>query len=162
MERNELFFQDPKNENNDNANEAENLQNEINTVNNALYQNLLNNNQNNIENKEKEIEETDDVENLRYKDMNCNNIDPRIQQRLDSCDSQVANHFKFSIDMPNVSKQRLHEYLNDDLLNALDVSPNIPNLNSGINNNKKLSISNENAIYKHVNSLCLILSLLVL
>ena len=39
--------------------------------------------------------------------------------------------------MPNVPKQRLHEYLNDDLLKALDTSPNIRNLNNGIENIKK-------------------------
>ena len=36
--------------------------------------------------------------------------------------------------MPNVPKQRLHEYLNEDLLNALEISPSIPNKNNDIQN----------------------------
>ena len=44
--------------------------------------------------------------------------------------------------MPHVPKQRLHEYLNDDVLNELEASPKIPNLNNGINNNK--NVTNEN------------------
>ena len=114
--------------------------NETNNL-NIPPQNLSNINQMNLPN-DKELEELDGTENLRFKG-NINNYNPFLQQRLDSCDSAAAQ-YKFSIDLPNVPKQRLHEYLNDDLLNALDVSPNIPNLNSGLVNNKKLSISNEN------------------
>ena len=33
-----------------------------------------------------------------------------------------------SIDIPDVSKQRLREYLNEDLLNPLDVSPMVKNI----------------------------------
>ena len=68
----------------------------------------------------------DELANLRYHDENnLNNNQYFHMQRLDSNGSPIAAQFKFSIDMPNVSKQRLHEFLNDDLLNALDVSPNL-------------------------------------
>jgi hypothetical protein len=109
---------------------------------NIQPQNFSNLNQANLIDQDKENEELDDTENLRFKGNN-SNWNAFLKQRLDSCDSTPAQ-YKFSIDLPNVPKQRLHEYLNDDLLNALDVSPNIPNLNSGLSNNKKLSISNEN------------------
>ena len=87
-----------------------------------------------IEKEEEEIDEFDDIDNLKYKEDNNNNYN--IKHKLDSGDSPINSNFKFSIDMPNVSKQRLHEYLNNDLLNALDVSPSISNLNNGYENIK--------------------------
>lgn len=93
-------------------------------------------------------EELDDIDNLRYKEDINNNCN--IKNRLDSVDSPIKAQFKFSIDMPNVSKQRLHEYLTDDLLNALEVSPNIPNLNNGIEN---IKINEKNNINNNPNSL---------
>ena len=119
-------------------------QNQINIVNNSFPQYIPNSNQLNLQNGEKEIdiEELDGTDNLRFKDDIQNNQHFFLQQRLDSYDS--IPHYKYSIDIPNVSKQRLHEYLNDDLLNALDVSPNIPNKNNGNPNYKKVSLSNEN------------------
>ena len=124
-------------------NEAEKIQNEENNKNDSVPQNISNQNQIIMLNKEKEIEELDETDNLGIKGNIPNNFNPFLQQRLDSCDSPMAPaHFKFSIDMPNVPKQRLHEYLNDDLLNALDVSPNIPNITSGITNNIKKESEN--------------------
>ena len=144
IEEHEQPSPEMKKDNNNGIDESEKNQNKLNSPGCALFQNMSNNNQNLFDNN-KEIEEGDGTDNLRYKDINyTNNYYPSFQQRLDSCDSQMVNHFKFSIDNPNVPKQRLHEYLNDDLLNALEVSPNIPNLNNGITNNKKMSISNEN------------------
>ena len=101
---------------------------------NSILNNLANNNdiKNNIQNKDDEI---DDSDNLKYKGFLPNNTDPFILQRLDSNSSPIAAQYKFSIDQPNVSKQRLHEYLNNDLLNALDVSPSISKINSGIPEN---------------------------
>ena len=148
MNNNEQSFPIPnKDENNEkkeleiNDLERENINNSFpeNIQNLNQFQNLPNNNE-----KEKDLEDQDGTDNLRYISNNNynNNINFYIQQRLDSCDS--AAQYKFSIDLPNVPKQRLHEYLNDDLLNELDYnSPSIPNLNSGLSN-KKLSISNEN------------------
>jgi len=65
--------------------------------------------------------------------MGFNNFNSK--KRLDSTDSPIRA--KFSIDLPNVSKQRLHEYLNDDLLNALEYSPQIPTINNDLNNAQK-------------------------
>jgi hypothetical protein len=122
---------------------------QIREVTHEIINNNFPNNINDINsyNKEKEEEELDDIDNLRYKDEYNNNNYP--MQRLDSSDSPLKAPFKFSIDLPNVSKQRLHEYLNDDLLNALEISPSIPNLNNGIQNmkineNDKLNTKNNN------------------
>ena len=101
---------------------------------------------NNLEKKEKNIEEKEENDNLGYlpgiNHTNFNNFNQK--QRLDSTDSPMVAQFKFSIDMPNVSKQRLNEYLNQDLLNALEESPNIPNLNSELPNNKNDNTNPEN------------------
>ena len=108
----------------------------INPNENKILSNSEKNNEqngNNIQNKEDDMDYSD---NLKYKDFMPQNSVPLFNQRLDSSDSPIAAQYKFSIDMPNVSKQRLHEYLNNDLLNALDVSPSISKLNSGLNNNK--------------------------
>ena len=117
-----------------NSNEPKQQNEEMNY--NNIYNFFPNDNSNiniiNPENKEKEKEELDDDDDLRYKDEFNNN-----KSKIDSSDPPFQAQFKFSIDLPNVPKQRLHDYLNDDLLNALDVSPNIPNLNSGIQNIKK-------------------------
>ena len=101
---------------------------------NPILNSLSNNNdiKNNAHNKDEEI---DDSDNLKFKGFLPNNTDPFILQRFDSTNSPIAAQYKFSIDMPNVSQQRLHEYLNNDLLNALDVSPSISKINSGIPEN---------------------------
>ena len=149
MNNNEQNFPIPNKEANNEKKELEIKDMERENINNSFPENIQNLNQfqnlpNNNE-KDKDLEDQDGTDNLRYisnSNYNNNNINFFIQQRLDSCDS--AAQYKFSIDLPNVPKQRLHEYLNDDLLNELDYnSPSIPNINSGISNNKKLSISNE-------------------
>jgi hypothetical protein len=124
------------------TNESNGNKNELNSNNNSNPEYISKENQMNFQNEE--IEELDGTENLRFKDNNniMNNINPFYQQRLDSCDS--STNYKYSIDIPNVPKKKLHEYLNEDLLNALDVSPSIPNLNSGFPNNRKISIHNDN------------------
>ena len=110
--------------------------NELNIY-NQIQINLNQKDRNNQEIKEKYIDEKEENDNLGYlpgiTHTNFNNFNQN--QRLDSTDSPMTTKFKFSIDMPNVSKQRLHEYLNEDLLNALETSPKIPNLNSEIQNN---------------------------
>ena len=117
---------------------------------NPILNNLSNNNdiKNNAHNKEDEI---DDSDNLKFKSFLPNNTDPFILQRLDSTNSPIAAQYKFSIDMPNVPQQRLHEYLNNDLLNALDVSPSISKINSGIPENMQnlndLGDNNPNNLY---------------
>ena len=94
----------------------------------------------------KNIEEKEENDNLGYsKGMNnINFVNFNTKQRLDSTDSPIQAQFKFSIDMPNVPKQRLHEFLNEDLLNAIEQSPNIPNLNSELQNNKNNSTNVDN------------------
>ena len=135
--------QNSKNGENKNINENEEKQKEEKNVNNSIPQNLSNVNQINMQNIDGENEELDEIYNLRVKGNINNNYNSALKQRLDSCDSPIPNaQFKFSIDLPNVPKQRLHEYLNDDLLNALDVSPNIPNISSGIINNKNMQTEN--------------------
>ena len=112
--------------------------------NNMIGQNQMNINpkESNIpQNIDKNANEKEENDNLGYlpgtnnNNFNFNNAKPR----LDSTDSPIQAQFKFSIDMPNVSKQRLHEFLNEDLLNAIDVSPNIPKLSNDFQN-----IKNEN------------------
>ena len=121
-------------------NETNSNSHELNTKNNANPEYIPIENQ--MKTQIEEIDELDGTENLRFKDNNViNNINPFYQKRLDSCDS--STNYKYSIDIPNVPKNRLHEYLNEDLLNALDVSPNIPKLNNGFQNNRKISISND-------------------
>ena len=135
--------QNSKNGENKKINENEEKQKEGKNVNNSIPQNLLNVNQINMQNIDVENEEMDEIDNLGVKGNINNNYNSALKQRLDSCDSPIPNaQFKFSIDLPNVPKQRLHEYLNDDLLNALDVSPNIPNISSGIINNKNMQTEN--------------------
>ena len=79
------------------------------------------NNDNNISSEE----ELDEIDNLGYKDIAENYIDKQI---LDSPnDSPKLSQFKFSIDLPNASKQKIHEYLNEDLINAIDSNTNTQN-----------------------------------
>ena len=112
--------------------------------NNIPGQNQMNINQseNNIpQNIEKNATDKEENDNLGYMPGINNNMfnNFNLKQRLDSTDSPFQNQFKFSIDMPNASKQRLHEFLNEDLLNAIDTSPNIPKLSNDFQN-----IKNEN------------------
>jgi hypothetical protein len=74
--------------------------------------NFNQNGNNNLEKNEKNTEEKEENDNLGYlpgiNHTNFNNFNQK--QRLDSTDSPMVAQFKFSIDMPNVSKQRLNEY----------------------------------------------------
>ena len=120
-----------------NDSNSPNVADETNNNNNNENPNLANlqNNvdlKNNLQNKDDDM---DDSDNLKYKGFLPNNTDPFMLQRFDSSNSPLAAQYKFSIDMPNVPKQRLHEYLNNDLINALDVSPSISKINSGIPEN---------------------------
>ena len=119
----------------------------VNNINHLKTNKMIESNK--INSEDKEMEEL--YANLGYKKNNYNYND--LKQRLDSIDSPINAQFKFSIDMPNVSKQRLHEYLNDDLLNALEVSPNIPKLNDEIQNMKINETDNSNNIINNPNSL---------
>ena len=140
MNFNENSFLFSKKENKEDIKKFEIKNNQINPIsqftkiNNLVYQH-----------EEKEIEDIDDTDNLRYKDNFENNLNAVIVQRLDSCES--SSNFKYSIDIPNISRNRLHQYLNEDLINALDTVPNIPNIhnsNNSISNDLKTSKSNKN------------------
>ena len=104
----------------------------------------INSNPNNYQIVEKNIEEIEENDNLGYNSgINFTNFNNNNYiKRLDSKDSPIRA--KFSIDLPNVPKQRLHEYLNEDLLNAIEYSPQIPTLNSGLNNIKNENNNSDN------------------
>ena len=108
--------------------------------------NLINLNQNENNIPEKAIEDKEENDNLGYlpgnEYSNFNNYNQN--QRLDSTDSQIQSQFKYSIDIPTVSRQRLHEFLTDDVLKALDVSPSIPKLSGEIQENKNENLNQDN------------------
>ena len=138
MKNNDITNSNKPNEINNNENE------------NPLTSNFEINNEQNMNNIPNKEDDMDDSDNLKYKDFMPQNSQPFFNQRLDSTDSPIAAQYKFSIDMPNVSQQRLHDYLNNDLLNALDVSPSISKLNSGINSNipqNEINDNNPNNLY---------------
>ena len=107
------------------------------------------------ENLKQEINHTDNekgqYENLKFNSKLILDVN-EIQSRKDSETPQI----KFSIDLPNAPKQRLHEYLNNDLLNALDnnmSNPSTPLLNqnnplqnpqlNNINNIPQISLNDD-------------------
>ena len=147
MNENESSFLASFNKKNNNEAKDDMIDLNVNNKNHIKINKMIESNK--IISEDKEMEEL--YANLGYKKNNYNYND--LKQRLDSIDSPINAQFKFSIDMPNVSKQRLHEYLNDDLLNALEVSPNIPKLNNEIQNIKKKETDNSNKIINNPNSL---------
>jgi len=107
----------------------------------------INQNENNIpQNIDKNLNDKEENDNLGYisgiNNTNFNNFNAKPS--LDSTDSPFQNQFKFSIDMPNASKQRLHEFLNEDLLKAIDTSPNIPKLSNDFQNVKNENNNTDN------------------
>ena len=100
---------------------------------NKMMNNLINQNTM-ITNSQQNHDDLDDIDdNLGFNAQN-NNAGSFFRPIIDSSNSLSFN-YKFSIDQPNVTKQRLNEYLNYDLLNELDVSPSVSKRNSGMNNN---------------------------
>ena len=77
---------------------------------------------NNLNNEKDQKEEIENIDHIAYdkKYWNNNNEFPFPDLALRK---ETTNESKLSIDTPDISKQRLREYLNEDLLNALDVSP---------------------------------------
>ena len=101
---------------------------------------------NNILISEKETQENSD--NIDYEKKFWNININELQSSELSLKREHSSEQKLSTDTPDISKQHLKEYLNEDLLNALDVSPmvtpkNIPkdaaneNINE-INNNENI------------------------
>jgi hypothetical protein len=75
-------------------------------------------------------EDSEYINNLKYKNIFISDIDDssnNISRTNSFTDNNTnQNNFKFSIDLPNVSKSRLHEYLNNDLIESLEkISPEI-------------------------------------
>ena len=105
-----------------------------NQTDNQMINNLINQNEIKVNNQPNRDDLDDIDDNLGFNNQNDNNFGSFFRPRIDSSNSTSFN-YKFSIDQPNVTKQRLNEYLNYDLLNELDVSPSVPKRNSGINNN---------------------------
>ena len=100
---------------------------------NKMMNNLINQNTM-ITNSQQNHDDLDDIDdNLGFNAQN-NNAGSFFRPIIDSSNTLSFN-YKFSIDQPNVTKQRLNEYLNYDLLNELDVSPSVSKRNSGMNNN---------------------------
>ena len=100
---------------------------------NKMMNNLINQNTM-ITNSQQNHDDLDGIDdNLGFNAQN-NNAGSFFRPIIDSSNSLSFN-YKFSIDQPNVTKQRLNEYLNYDLLNELDVSPSVSKRNSGMNNN---------------------------
>jgi hypothetical protein len=116
-------------------NEAYNIIQQNETDNQMINTNNLIN-QNEIKtNNQQNSDDLDDIDdNLGINKQDNNNAGSFFRPRIDSSNS-VSFNYKFSIDQPNVTKQRLNEYLNYDLLNELDVSPSVSKRNSGVNNN---------------------------
>ena len=128
--------QNPKNKN-------ENIPNQNTDINNNDTNNNLN------EEKNKNEEPNDNIDNIAYdkKYWNINELPfPDLTLR-----KETTNESKLSIDTPDISKQRLKEFLNEDLLNAIDVSPMVTpknNLKDAANENNNDN-NNENII--HIN-----------
>jgi hypothetical protein len=102
----------------------------------------------NNNNNEKDIkEEIEGIDNIGYdKKYWYNNNDlpfPDLSLR-----KEATNESKLSIDTPDISKQSLREYLNEDLLNALDVSPMVTpkNILKDTANDNNNDNNNENII----------------
>ena len=76
-------------------------------------------------------EDSEYINNLKYKNIFISDVDSSSNNNISRTNSITdnnanQNNFKFSIDLPNVSKSRLHEYLNNDLIESLEkISPEI-------------------------------------
>ena len=69
---------------------------------------------------EKKEESQDNFDNLAF-DKKLWNLGGDIQ--YPDLSLKKESESKLSIDIPDISKQRLKEYLNEDLLNEIDISP---------------------------------------
>lgn len=112
-------------------------------INQNLSKKENNSNNNNIiiTEKEENIENNDD--HIGY-DKRFWNFNEELNLR-----KEPTNESKLSIDTPDISKQKLKEYLNEDLLNALDVSPMVTPKNilkNAANENINDINNNENII----------------
>ena len=121
------------------------------TESDSSNRNQIDNITKNINNKNIEKEQKEDlnenIDTIAYDKKYWNNNDlqfPDLNLR-----KETTNESKLSIDNPEISKQYLKEYLNEDLLNALDVSPMVTpknNLKDAANENNNDININENII----------------
>ena len=106
------------------------LNQQSNPSNNFIYRSLNNYSKNSIDENDFENEyKPDNLNNNAFINKNSSKF---IPQRMDSINSNLDFQYQFSIDDPNISKQRLQQYLNNDVLNALD-HPSVSRLNSRLN-----------------------------
>ena len=133
----------------DSANVNQNPKNKNENISN-LNTNINNNDINNLnEEKNKNEEQDDNIDNIAYdkKYWNINELPfPDLTLK-----KETTNESKLSIDTPDISKQRLKEFLNEDLLNAIDVSPMVTpkNITKNAANENNNDNNNENII--HIN-----------
>ena len=94
---------------------------------------------------EKKEESQDNFDNLAF-DKKLWNLGGDIQ--YPDLSLKKESESKLSIDIPDISKQRLKEYLNEDLLNEIDISPKTTPKNiikdATFNNNFDFNNNNEN------------------
>ena len=90
-----------------------------------------------------------DVDDLCYKNIVENYIEKELLNSPN--DSPKISKYKFSIDLPNTSNEKIHEYLNEDLINAINLNSNFQNNkiehedlgNFSLDNNKDIIPSNK-------------------
>ena len=120
--------------------DANNLKQQNNHSNNFIYRSWNNFSKNSID--EGDFENNFKPDNLHNNTFINKTSSQFIRQRMDSINSNLDYQYQFSIDDPNISKQRLQQYLNDDVLNALD-HPSVSRLNSKISDINIHTKSNE-------------------
>ena len=110
-------------------------------------ENIITNNNINVEKGQKE-DLNENLDNIAYDKKMWNNNDLQFPDLI--LRKETTNESKLSIDNPDISKQHLKEYLNEDLLNALDVSPMVTPKNilkDAANENINDINNNENIIH---------------
>ena len=122
------------------------------TESDSSNRNQIDNITKNINNKNIEKEQKEDlnenIDTIAYDKKYWNNNDlqfPELNLR-----KETTNESKLSIDNPDISKQYLKDYLNEDLLNILDASPMVTpksNLKDAANENNNDINNNENIIH---------------
>jgi hypothetical protein len=130
---------------------------------NIPNQNTNNNNNdtnNNLNTENKNEEQNDNIDNIAF-DKKFWNFHEFPFPDL-ALKKETTNESKLSIDTPDISKQRLKEFLNEDLLNAIDVSPMVTpksklkdaaNENNNDNNNENIIHINEDLMSGNSNDL---------
>ena len=109
-------------------------------------ENIVVNNNINLEKGQKE-DLNDNIDNIGYDKKMWNNNDIQFPDLI--LRKEATNESKLSIDNPDISKQHLKEFLNEDLLKAMEVSPMVTPKNilkDATNENNNDINNNENII----------------